>query len=173
MILTAFVYLVGSIVVIGNRIAGYHHACHTISELAESGSEHSQKVSFGVFLPIAICLGIVAWLVRFTDPPIAALALSIALGYGFAAMFPCDRGSPAFGSVRQAFHNLGGGIEYIGGALSLVWIGESGWPGFQSAGLLVGLSAIILSFESGIRGIIQRMAESCLFLCLLAALWVR
>ena len=159
--------------VAANRKPAYNHARHTISELAESGSEYSRHVSFGVFLPIAISLAVIAWLLRSSDPPIAALALSIAAGYGLGAVFPCDPGSPLAGSARQTIHNLGGGIEYIGGALSLLWIGESAWHGFRFAGMLVGISAILLSFESRVRGLIQRIAESCLFLGLLAALWMR
>ena len=171
--LTATLYLGVSIVVAGQRKPGYRHARHTISELAEFGTQYTRRVSLGVFLPVAISLGVVAWLVRPSDPSIAALALSMAVGYGLGAMFPCDRGSPFIGSARQAMHNLGGGIEYIGGALSLLWIGETSWPGFQAAGILVGVSAILLSFESRVRGIIQRIAESCLFLGLLTALWMR
>lgn len=173
LVLTASIYLFISIVVAANRNPAYSHASDTISELAEFGSEFTQLVSLGVFLPVAIALGVVAWLLRLTDPPIATLAFSIAAGYGIGAMFPCDPGSPFTGSVRQAIHNLGGGIEYIGGALSLLWIGEAGWPGFDAAGILVGISAILLAFESRIRGIIQRISESCLFLGLIAALWVR
>ena len=77
------------------------------------------------------------------------------------------------GSARQAIHNLGGGIEYIGGAFSLFWIAEFAGPGFRAAGILVVVCAILLSFESKIRGIFQRIAEVCLFLCLLAALWMK
>ena len=169
----ASVYLGVSIVVAARQKPSYSHTRHTISELAESGSEYTLLVSFGVFLPVAISLGIVSWYLRVSDPPIAALALSVAIGYGIGALFPCDPGSPLMGSVRQGIHNLGGGIQYIGGAIALLWIGESTGPGFYAAGLLVGIAAIILSFESPVRGFVQRIAESCMFLSLLAALWVR
>ena len=173
LVFTVSVYLGISIVVTANRKPAYSHVSHTISELAEYGSEYMQQVSLGVFLPVAIALCVVAWLLRFTDPEVAALAFSIAVGYGLGALFPCDPGSPMKGSARQAIHNLGGGIEYVGGALSLLWIGEIVWRGFYTAGILVGISAILLSFASRVRGIIQRFAESCLFLGLLAALWMR
>ena len=122
-----------------------------------------------MFLPVAISLAAVVWLLRFSAPPIAALALSIAVGYGLGATFPCDPGSPLTGSFRQTIHKLAGGIEYIGGALSFFWIKETAWPGSYAAGILVALSAILLSFESRYRGLIQRNAKSCLFLGLLAA----
>ncbi len=163
-------YLFVSVVLDANRKPNYSHARHTISELAEYGSEYSLQVSLGVFLPVAICLGVIAWHMRLTAPSIATLAFSISVGYGLGALFPCDPGSPMTGSIRQAIHNIGGGVQYVGGALSLMWIGESHWPGFFAAGLLVGLSAILLSFESRIRGIVQRIAEASLYLGLLAAL---
>lgn len=166
----ATLYLAIATVVAASRKPAYSHATHTISELAESGSTYTLPVSLGVFLPVAVALGIVAWDLRSTHPPVAALALSLAVGYGLGAMFPCDPGSPIAGSGRQTVHNVGGGIQYLGGAMSLMWIGESGGSGFRAAGLVVGISAILLSFESRVRGIIQRIAESCLFIGLLAAL---
>ena len=171
--LIASAYLAISVVVAGRRKPGYRHTRHTISELAEYGSEFTHKVSLGLFLPVAISIGAVAWLARLTDPPIAALALSITVGYGLGAMFPCDPGSPMKGSVRQATHNLGGGIQYVGGAMSLLWMGETAWSGFSVAGILVGISAILLSFESRLRGSVQRVAETLLFSGLVAALWMR
>ena len=169
--LTASVYLSIAIVVAASRRSAYSHVRNTISELAEYGSEYTTEVSFAVFLPVAISLGIVAFLVGSTNPPIAALALSIAIGYGLSAIFPCDPGAPMIGSWRQAIHNIGGAIEYLGGALSLMWISETTGPAFRVVGFLVAASAILLSFESPVRGVIQRIAELCLFLGLLAALW--
>ena len=171
--LVASAYLGIAIVVAANRLSAYSHVRDTISELAEHGSDYTTRVSFGVFLPVAILLGIVAFLTGPNDPPIAALALSIAIGYGLGAFFPCDPGSPMIGSGRQAIHNFGGAIEYLGGALSLFWISETAGPAFRVAGFLVAASAVLLSFESPVRGVIQRIAELCLFVGLLAALWSR
>ncbi|MDJ0812513.1 MAG: DUF998 domain-containing protein [Woeseiaceae bacterium] len=171
--LIAPVYLGIAVVVAASRRPAYSHFRNTISELAEFGSEYTASVSFGVFLPVAIMLGIVALLVGPTNPPIAALALSIAIGYGVGAIFPSDPGSPMIGSSRQAVHNLGGAIEYLGGALSLFWIAETSGPAFRVLGFVVAASAILVSFESPVRGAIQRIAESCLFLGLLTALWLR
>ena len=171
--LTASLYLGIAIAVVANRKTAYSHIRHTISELAESGSDCSIQVSFAVFLPVAILLSIVALLIGSTNPPIAALALAIAIGYGLSAIFPCDPGSPIIGSFRQAVHNFGGAIEYIGGAFSLFWISETAGPVFRIAGFLVAFAAILLSFESPLRGVIQRIAEFCLFIGLLAALWLR
>jgi len=170
--LVAFAYLGISIIVGARHNQHYNHVRQTISELGEHGSEFEQHFSLGVFLPIGILLSVVAWLLRSTDPQIALLSLSIAVGYGLSAAFPCDPGSPMTGSFRQAIHNLGGGIEYVGGAFSLLWISETTGPTFRVAGLLVAASAILLSFESPIRGLIQRIAEICLFVGLVVAIWV-
>ncbi len=171
--LVASIYLLVSILFSASRKPGYSHASQTISELAEYGSDHTRQVSLLVFLPVGILLSVVAWFLHSAHPPIAALALSIAVGYGLSAVFPCDPGSPLTGSVRQAIHNLAGGIEYVGGAFSLLWISESAGPEFRVAGIAVAASAILLSFESSVRGIIQRIAETCLFAGLVAALWMK
>ena len=168
--LVASAYLVVSIVVVARNKPGYKHVTHTISELGESGSTQMRRVSLGVFLPVGAVLAIVAWLQHTSNTPIAALSISIAAGYVTSALFPCDPGSPMIGSFRQAMHNVGGGIQYIGGALSLLWIAETAGPVFRAAGLLVAASGILLSFESQFRGVIQRIAEVCLFAGLLAAL---
>lgn len=165
-------YLAVAILIAAKHKPGYSHVKHTISELAECGSAHMASVSFGVFLPVAIALGIVAILLVSTSPQAAALALSIAVGYGIGAMFPCDPGSPLTGSFRQAIHNLGGATEYLGGAFSLFWISESAGPGFRIAGFVVAASAILLSVVGAVRGLVQRIAESCLFLALPATLWL-
>lgn len=163
-------YLVVSIVAAARRKPDYRHTIHTISELGEFGSAQMRQVSLGVFLPIGVTLAIVAWLQHASNTPIAALSISMAAGYTTSALFPCDPGSPMLGSFRQAMHNLGGGIQYVGGALSLLWIAETAGPVFRTAGLLVAVSAVLLSFKSQFRGLIQRVAEACLFAGLIAAL---
>ncbi|MEM1436230.1 MAG: DUF998 domain-containing protein [Pseudomonadota bacterium] len=173
LVLIAGVYLLAAVLAVAAlRGAAYSHARHTISELAEAGSEYSGKVSYGVFLPVACALAVAALLAAPFSSPVAALALSLALGYGSAALFPCDPGSPAIGSFRQGVHNLGGAAQYLGGALSLLLIAEAlGWV-FRAAGLLVAGAALLLSFEGPVRGLIQRVAELCLFLGLLTAVWM-
>lgn len=168
--LAASAFLVVAIVVVARNKPGYKHVKHTISELGESGSAQMRRVSLGVFLPAGAILAIVAWLQHTSNTPIAALSASLAAGYVTSGLFPCDPGSPISGSVRQMMHNLGGGIQYVGGALSLLWIAETAGPVFKITGLLVAVSAVLLSLESQIRGLIQRIAEACLFAGLIAAL---
>jgi len=166
-------YLFIALFVLAPRKAGYSHFRHTISELGETGARDQHFVAFGLFLPVGLLLLVVALLVRTSSPPVAALALCIAVGYIGAALFPCDPGSPMSGSGRQAVHNLAGAVEYIGGGFALMAIArDSGQPfklaGFIVLGVAIGLS--ILPARAG-RGILQRVAETCLFGCLGLAAW--
>lgn len=152
---------------------GYSHLRHTISELGETGAPQLRFVAYGLFLPVGLGMLLVAWLVRTTSSPCAVLALSIGIGYFVAALFPCDPGSPPKGTPRQDLHNLGGAAEYIGGGVSLWNLGDQMGPGFHVAGGIVLVSAIALAVFSPqtFRGLIQRVAEVCLFGGLLVALW--
>ena len=124
-----------------------------------------------LFLPVALALALIAALLSKIDAATTALALCISVGYGVSAAFPCDPGSPMVGSARQTMHNLGGAAQYLGGALSLLAIAEAQGLGFRAAGMAVGISALALSFESGVRGAIQRVAEACLLAGLIVATW--
>ena len=94
-------------------------------------------------------------------------------GYLGAAVFPCDVGSPFSGSNRQAMHNLGGAVEYLGGAAALLRLAEhNGQPfkalGFIVLGVTIGISLPLLA---PVRGLVQRVGEPCLFGGLALALW--
>lgn len=169
----AAIYLVSGLIVLAPKKVGYRHSQHTISEIGELGSPHQRFVALGLFLPIGLLLIAVAFLVYATSTPTAALALCIAIGYIIAAAFPCDPGSPLSGSTRQAIHNLGGAVEYIGGGFALMALAESHGQPFRAAGFVVIGAAIGLSVlpSNSIRGIVQRVAESCLFGGLALALW--
>lgn len=154
---TAFLFT--AISLLGWRRADYSWIRHTISELGEKGSVGQSWVSFGVFLPVGLTLAIVAFRLQDTSLPQALLATCLSVGYTVAAIFPCDPGSPATGSVRQGIHNLGGGVEYVGGAFSLFWIAESLGPSFRIAGFVVGAAMLALAAPNPVRGLIQRVAE--------------
>lgn len=174
-VLTAIagVYLLISLLWLAPRKPAYSHLRHTISELGEIGAPSQRFVALGVFLPVGLLLLLAASLVRSASPASAALALCIGVGYIVAAAFPCDPGSPVSGSPRQAAHNLGGAVEYIGGGFALLAIAESLGQPFKAAGFVVLVSAIALSVlpSTSIRGIIQRVAEACLFSGLTLAVW--
>lgn len=169
--LVASAYLAIAIYVVGSRKPEYDHIRHTISELGESESTYCRVVSYAVFLPVGVLLLAVAGLAFSTNPVHAMLALSISIGYLSAAVFPCDPGSPFVGSLKQALHNLGGAVEYLGGAVSLMWISEAHGGAYKIAGAVVMAAVLILSFENRIRGITQRIAETILFAALCYALW--
>ena len=165
-------YLTVAIVVAGGRKPGYRHQRDTISELGEYGSAFAGIVSFGVFLPVALALMAAAGLVGAEQPEIAMLALAMAFGYGSAALFPCDPGAPATGSVRNAVHNLGGAVEYLGGTYALLQMSESEVTVFRFAGLLVAACTALLVLPGSLRGVVQRVAETTLFASLLTGLWL-
>lgn len=169
----AATYLLGSLIVLAPKKSGYSHLKHTISEIGEIGARHQRFVAYGLFLPIGLLLLLVAYLIQSASTPSAALALSIAIGYLVAAAFPCDPGSPLLGTARQAIHNLGGAVEYIGGGFALMALAESFGQSFKAAGFVVLGSAIALSVipSTSVRGIIQRAAEACLFVGLALAVW--
>jgi hypothetical protein len=173
-ILTAITcaYLVLAILVFGTRKDAYSHIAHTISELGEIGSRDQKLVAFGVFLPIAVILSAAAYFVPSTNQFQISLALCIAAGYLVATFFPCDVGSPYSGSLRQGIHNLGGGVEYAGGAISLLKLSETYGDLFQGAAVAVGLGMIAVSFENAIRGLVQRCTETISFGSLFYSLWL-
>jgi len=164
----AAIYLAIALLLLGRRKPGYSHLRHTISEIGESGARDQRFVALGLFLPIGLALLVVAYLLRPESSASAMLALAIAIGYLGAALFPCDPGSPLSGSTKQAMHNLAGGIEYVGGGFALMTLARDFGPAFQTAGFAVLGAAVALSVlpSTSIRGLIQRIAEACLFGCL-------
>jgi hypothetical membrane protein len=172
MTVLASAYLLVAILIYGRRKPGYSHIAHTISELGEAGTPDQRAVALGVFLPVGLLLAAVACVIGIASPPQFALAACLAAGYVVAGLFACDAGSPPFGSFRQTVHNLGGAIEYGGGALSLMWLAESQGQLFRVAGVMVAMAMVAVSFESGFRGGIQRIAEMCLFGGLGLSLWL-
>jgi hypothetical protein len=169
----AATYLLASLIALAPRKAGYSHIKHSISEIGEIGAPNQRFVAFGLFLPIGLVLLLAAYLVRPASPAAAALALCIAIGYVGAAAFPCDPGSPLFGTARQALHNLAGAVEYVGGGFALMKLAGSFGQLFKLAGFVVLGTAIALSVlpSNSVRGIIQRIAETCLFGGLALAIW--
>lgn len=166
-------YLLACVLIFAHRKVGYSHIKHTISEIGELGARDQHFAAYAVFLPVGLTALWVAYLVRASSLAAASLGLCIAIGYLGAAAFPCDRGCPSFGGVRQSFHNLAGGVEYIGGGLALMALAQTLGAPFQGAGLAVLVSAFLLSFvpQASVRGAVQRFAEVCLFGGLSLATW--
>jgi len=163
--LFASFFLFAAILLSALRRPGYSHIRHTISELGEVGSADGRFVSLGVFGVVGLALAGVALLTRKSAPDVSQLAVCLAVGYVVAALFPCDPGSPLQGSARQSIHNLGGGVEYLGGTLALWKLSELQGIGFQVAAVVVGLATLGISVRAlfPIRGLVQRVAEVVLF----------
>ena len=164
-------YLLAGIVYFAYRRSEYSHVRHTISELGEIGAADQRFVGFGLFLPTgAVLLLISLFLYQRssgeTDPVLGGLSACVGIGYVVAAFFPCDTGSPVSGTTRQQIHNLGGFVEYAGGAFFLIQAADR-LPGnwFDTIGYTVLMGAVLLSVQalSPWRGLIQRVAEICLF----------
>lgn len=168
----AALYLALMIAALGRRKPGYRHLVHTISELGEVSAPDQRFVAFAVFLPVGMALLLTAAMLEPLSPPLAALAGAVAAGYVVAAFFPCDVGSPATGTPRQAVHNLGGAIQYVGGGFALLTLAGSHGNGFKwaGAGVLVAAAMLTVLPTRSLRGLVQRLAEAVLFLALLGAL---
>lgn len=170
----AAAYLALMIGVLARRKPGYRHWVHTISELGEVSAPDQRLVAFGVFLPVGLALLLTAALLRPLAAPLAALAGALAVGYLVAAISPCDVGSPVSGTPRQAAHNLGGAVEYIGGGFALLTLAETFGAGFSVAGAvaLIAAAALTLLPSKSVRGLVQRIAELVLFAALLCGIWL-
>ena len=164
----------------GARKPGYSHVRHTISELGEIGSPVGSSVSYIGFLST----GILLWLFLL----VAAAALPhesteafyllslVGVGYVGGAIFRCDPGAPLIGSSRNTLHNIFGALEYVGAAgafttlkRSEFWSPLSGLTVYAGGLVLVCLWGI--SFPHPFRGLIQRVAETTIFLGVVLIGW--
>ncbi len=182
LVLVAGTLLTLAVVFFGRRRTVYSHIRNTISELGEQFSKDAQLVNLGVFLPVGILCALSVFINSNSSDALENklidytyyLGLSIATGYIVAAFFPCDPGAPFPGSWRNGIHNLGGGVMYVGAAVSLWYMskmtntGQWGWGNaiLISCSTIVGLAIIFLSFPNKYRGLVQRVVELLLFVTL-------
>lgn len=158
------VFLVVSLFIHGRRRPGYSHRIHTISELAEAGSPLEKTVSYGVFLPIGLAMGALAWWLQGNEAALMFTA-SLAVGYGCAAIFPIDPDAPALGTWRNGLHNLSAGASYVlamGGFETLAR--DQGSPYDLGKFLIFGF--ILSIYVPGLRdwrGLLQRVTEVAIF----------
>ena len=155
---------------LGRKTSGYSPWQQTISELGASGAPHEYVARFGLFLPTGLLATMTALLfLAENTPAAAALAVSIAIGYLAAAVFPVDQGAPLHGSRANLWHNLGGMVMYLGGALSLIAAHRHA-PGFTTAGVvsLAGLAGLSPWTPTRYRGWLQRLIEALFFAALIS-----
>lgn len=164
--------LAAAVYLFARRRPGYSHIRQTLSELGERGCADGRVVSFAVFLPVGLVLAFIWSVLREVSPAPAALAGVIAVGYCGAALFPCDPGSPTHGSLGQTLHNLAGGIQYVGGTLTLWRLGtQDGFVYVVLACIVAGAVAFLtLPSLFAWRGAAQRVGEAALFVGLAASL---
>jgi hypothetical protein len=158
------------------RRPGYSHLRHTISELGETGAADARPVAWLAFAP----LGLAVWLfvallgALLPDGSGTGLVLLSLLGVSYvgAAVFPCDAGAPFWGTWRNQLHNLVASLGYFGAGAGLIELARafedvsslSGLAGITATlgkGVLFGIFA--LSFESPVRGLVQRTIEAAVF----------
>jgi len=159
----------------GRRAAGYRHLRDTISELGAAGMKDARAVAWLWFAPSGVIFVVAALALGQalgTDGAMRAASILAFIGVGWigAAIFPCDPGAPAFGTVRNHFHNLLGGGAYLAGAAGMMEMArglEDTHPllatSAQVSGPIVLLGLFLISLpEIPMRGLIQRVMEAIL-----------
>lgn len=166
----------------GRRAAGYSHWRDTISELGAAGTKDARAVAWLWFAPSGLIFAVAAVALGDafgTDDARRAANILALVGAGWvgAAIFPCDKGAPSFGTARNHLHNLLGGGAYLAGAAGLIEMARALEDSHsvlsmaaQASGpaVLLGLFLISLPELPG-RGLIQRLIEAILHGWLLAA----
>ena len=165
-------YLLAGIIYFGSRNKNYNQVKHTISELGEYGSMDAARVNYRLFLPAGLILLLIAMNAG-NNTSLPGYAICMSTGYLVAAFFPCDPGSPQTGRSRQHIHNLGGLIEYAGAALYLFKAEDILDTPFiigykPCAGIIIFCMVLISIPSIPSRGLIQRIAETVLFINLIA-----
>ncbi|WP_255207834.1 DUF998 domain-containing protein [Myxococcus sp. AM009] len=158
------------------RRPGYSHLRNTLSELGETGAPDAARVAWLAFAPLGLAVwGFVALLGgRLPEDARTGLVLLSLLGVSYvgAAVFPCDAGAPFWGTWRNQMHNLVAAIGYFGAGAGLIELGRTFEDMAAVSGLAVLTSALgkgvlagifVLSFESPMRGLIQRLIETTVF----------
>ncbi|GHG90943.1 DUF998 domain-containing protein [Comamonas sp. JC664] len=160
------------------RRPGYSHVRSTVSELGESGAPDALRVAWLGFAPAGLAVLVFSALLHAqltslgADGTAAVLLSLLGVSYVGAAVFPCDAGAPFWGTWKNQMHNLVAGLGYFGagaGLLEMKRVFEdlpTLAPLSPISGLLgpvILLGVFVLSFESPVRGLIQRTVEGLVF----------
>lgn len=175
--LAASLYWLGGVIYLPTLLANYDAISQTISELSSSSTPLANHINFGWSLPLGLlqCWAVATeyrqrHLSTEVRKGLAAFAC-VGIAYIACSVFPCDPGSPLWGSWRQTVHNAFGGLEYAGGGLGLWLLGKARRGNaplamaLQLSGLLVwmGLLLMIVPGLLDVRGAVQRVIEALLF----------
>ncbi len=159
------------------RRPGYSHVRQTISELGESGAPDAKQVAVFAFAPAGHAIWLFVAALAFAVPGLAqgpGLWLFALLGAGYvgAAIFPCDPGAPLLGTWRNNVHNLAAIAGYFGAAAGMMELARvmEDIPVLQSmaevsriAGQATFFGLFLLSFETPVRGLVQRVIEAVFY----------
>ncbi len=169
-------------------LTDYSPMTHYISELGQSGYATANPINFGAFLPTGLLCFALLFGAKNLLPSGRMLrgglliCASVGVGYIIAALFPCLPGCPVPGMGRQAIHNMGGLIEYAGGALGLGIVTLALYRANAQIRARRTLLALAL-FTTGIvllstpnliahKGVFQRLADYSFFIWLVSIYWV-
>ena len=175
--LTAALYWLWGLVYFPTLLPDYQAISQTISELGAFSTPLANRVNYAWSLPLGL---LQCWAVfgerRQRDLPDDVRNGLVGLGcvgiaYATGALFPCDPGSPLWGSWRQLLHNLFGSLEYLGGGIGLLLLAASRRNqrplaiALQWSGITVLAALLLMTIPQlfCIRGAVQRIADILLF----------
>lgn len=155
---------------------GYSHLRNTISELGETGAPDATRVAWLAFAPLGLAVWVFVAVLKgqLQEDAQTGLVLLSFLGASYvgAAVFPCDAGAPFWGTWRNQIHNLVAAIGYFGAGAGLIELGRALEDTAMMSGLAMLTAALgkgvlagifVLSFESPVRGLVQRLIEATVF----------
>ena len=166
---------VATAIIGGQADQNYSNWSQFISELGAVGALQRNLVNFAGFLPTGLLLFGFVLFGHSSFPPAKNAVLGwwlmtgAAIGYLTAALFPCDEGCPATGSMQQTVHNTAGIVQYIGVFLGLLLIARAeqslSWlrPISLIAAAAVLSGFIMMTVDLDLRGMWQRVAEVAIF----------
>lgn len=164
---------------------GYSPLSQYISELGATGSAHARLISLLGFIPVGIVAALLLWAFAATAPVTGAsrvgywLLLFEPLAWIGSALAPCDLGCPDSGSLAQTLHTLLGLFTYPGTALGLILLATAPAIRPTTRVLWIALAALwlLLFVLMGLdplqpwRGLLQRLAEWCVYGALCISAW--
>lgn len=176
-VLTATSWLFTVFLLPGVLRPDYDPLAQYISELGASGAPHAAVVNWAGYLPSGVLLAVALasfwrhWRPRGLQAAGIALLFCEPLAWIGSALFPCDLGCPAQGSVSQVLHSLLALFTYTGTGLGVILLACA--PGlrlWQRLGWLLlvvlwfGLFLAMLTPELGaVRGLLQRAGEGLMY----------
>ena len=155
----------------------YSPLAQYISELGALGAPYAGLVNWAGYLPSGILFAIALasfwchWRPRGLQAAGLALLFCEPLAWIGSALFPCDLGCPADGSLSQVLHNVLAVFTYTGTGLGVTLLAcAPGLRVWQRLGWLLlvvlwfGLFLAMLTPELGaVRGLLQRAGEGLMY----------